>query len=144
MVTKLLCLIRLLKYILILSNCVIILDAIFLLISEKDLYQGEYIAGRHPVSHLLIAMLKLDLQSILMILVAVIGIFGVKNRDHILVSIYALIIALIAAFSVDDTDAFIFEVIIVIASLFYSVLIKNYDQFSSDHSIPYIKTVNNV
>lgn len=65
-----------LKYILLIANVLIISDAIFLLINEKDSYQGEFIEGRHPVSKFLLIMLYLDIQSFIMILVGVVGIVG--------------------------------------------------------------------
>lgn len=68
-----------LKYILLLANFLIICDAIFLLIKEKDSYQGEFIEGRHPVSNYLILMLYLDIQSFLMILIGVLGIIGLSS-----------------------------------------------------------------
>ena len=65
-----------LKYMLLIANFLIISDAIFLLINEKDSYQGEFIEGRHPVSKFLLIMLYLDIQSFIMILVGVLGIIG--------------------------------------------------------------------
>lgn len=65
-----------LKYLLLIANFLIIADAIFLLIKEKDSYQGEFIEGRHPVSHFLLLMLYLDVQSFLMIIMGTMGIVG--------------------------------------------------------------------
>lgn len=64
------------KWLLLLSNALIISDAIFLLIKEKDSYQGEFIEGRHPVFNLFVLMLYLDIESLLMILTGVLGIIG--------------------------------------------------------------------
>jgi hypothetical protein len=117
-------LILVLKYLLIGANCVIILDAIFLLISEKDSYQGEFIAGRHKVSRYLLIMLYVDIQSILMILIAAFGIIGVQKANYPIVSVYGLIIAIIAIFSFNDLDAFVMEVVIAIWALLYVAAIK--------------------
>lgn len=67
---------RSLKYILLIANVLIISDAIFLLINEKDSYQGEFIKGRHPVSKLLMMMIYLDIQSFCMIFIGALGIIG--------------------------------------------------------------------
>lgn len=69
------------RYLLIVSNSLIIADAIFLLISEKDEYQGQFIKGRHPVSKYLLLMLYLDIQSFLLIIYAVLGIVGKLNQN---------------------------------------------------------------
>ncbi len=66
-----------LKYVLLLCNVLIIADAIFLLIHEKDHYQGNFIDdGRHPISKLILLMLFLDVQSFIMILIGVFGVIG--------------------------------------------------------------------
>lgn len=64
------------RYLLIVANSLILADAIFLLISEKDEYQGQFIKGRHPVSKYLLLMLYLDIQSFLLIIYGVLGIVG--------------------------------------------------------------------
>ena len=113
-----------LKYILIFANCVIILDAIFLLISEKDSYQGEFIEGRHQVSRYLLLMLYVDIQSVLMILIAVFGIIGVQKANLGIVLTYGLIIAIVAILSINDLDAFVMEVFILFCTGFYGMAIK--------------------
>lgn len=66
-----------LKYILLICNVLIISDAIFLLIHEKDNYQENFIDdGRHQISKLVLLMLFLDVQSFIMILIGVFGIIG--------------------------------------------------------------------
>lgn len=115
--------IHILKYILIIANSVIVLDAIFLLISEKDSYEGEFIEGRHKVSRYLLLMLYVDIQSILMILIAVFGIIGVKKANLAIISLYGLIIAMIAILSVRDLDAFVIEVFVLICTTIYGLAI---------------------
>ena len=112
-----------LKYVLIISNFLIILDAIFLLISEKDSYQGEFIEGRHKVSRYLLLMLYVDIQSVLMILIAVFGIIGVQKGNLGIVLMYGLIIAVVAILSINDLDAFVMEVFILIFTAFYAMAI---------------------
>lgn len=69
-----------LKYILLICNVLIISDAIFLLIHEKDSYQENFIDdGRHQISKLVLLMLFLDVQSFIMILIGVFGIIGRCN-----------------------------------------------------------------
>lgn len=71
-----------LKYILLICNVLIISDAIFLLIHEKDNYQENFIDdGRHQISKLVLLMLFLDVQSFIMILIGVFGIIGMWKME---------------------------------------------------------------
>jgi hypothetical protein len=117
--------ISVLKYALIFANCLLILDAIFLLISEKDSYQLDYISGRHPVSKLMLLMLYLDLYSILMILLSCMGIYSVKRESPAFISFYGFTFAIIAiaAFHQADMDAFLMESIISLMAFSYAILL---------------------
>ncbi|XP_054158263.1 uncharacterized protein LOC128956564 [Oppia nitens] len=131
--------ILLLKYFLIGANFIIILDAIFLLISEKDSYQGEFIEGRHQVSRYLLLMLYVDVQSIMMILIAIFGIIGVRKASLPILGLYGLVLAIVAILSVTDLDAFVMETVILLCTALYALIIKRFDTCSS--TVPYNQMV---
>ncbi|KAJ6216312.1 hypothetical protein RDWZM_007469 [Blomia tropicalis] len=114
----------LLKYTLLIANVLIISDAIFLLINEKDSYQGEFIEGRHAVSKFLLIMLMVDIQSFIMILLGVFGIVGTKNKDYTLLSMYAVVMAIVGIASYRDLDASLTELAMSLMTIAYLLMIK--------------------
>jgi len=114
---------KVLKYVLIVSNVLIVIGALFLAISGKDLGEAEF-KNNHGV--LLFACL-------MVILFCTIGIVGAWKSHFALTLTYAILMTIalileVAELSSEDVFSFILSIFIVICAFSYAALIKRMQQ----------------
>lgn len=135
---------KVLRYFLLLTNVFIVADSIFLLIRDKDLYQGEFIEGRHPVSKFFLIMFYLDIELFCMIMVAIVGFVGklqlilsvamlhrplspagTKHRNESILYGYSGLMILTSFASLPELDDVLSQLIVALLAFLYALILKD-------------------